>query len=61
MTDSPGSLPTRPLGSTGIPVPVVGLGTWRVFDLPPKEQHVADAVVAAALEAGVRVVDSSPM
>ena len=61
MTDSPGSLPTRPLGSTGIPVPVVGLGTWRVFDLPPKEQHVADAVVAAAFEAGVRVVDSSPM
>ena len=42
-------------------MPVVGLGTWRVFDLPPKEQHVADAVVAAAFEAGVRVVDSSPM
>jgi diketogulonate reductase-like aldo/keto reductase len=61
VTDAPGSLPTRPLGSTGITVPVVGLGTWRVFDLPPHQQPAADAVVAAALEAGVRVVDSSPM
>ena len=61
MTDAPASLPTRALGTTGIDVPVVGLGTWRVFDLPPRQQAVADAVVAAALEAGVRVVDSSPM
>ena len=60
-TDTPGSLPTRTLGSTGIAVPVVGLGTWRVFDLPPGQQPIADAVVAAAFEAGVRVVDSSPM
>jgi len=61
VSDTPGPLPTRPLGSTGIAVPVVGLGTWRVFDLPPRDQPVADAVVAAAYEAGVRVVDSSPM
>ena len=61
MTDTSGPLPTRTLGSTGVAVPVVGLGTWRVFDLPPRDQAVADAVVASALEAGVRVVDSSPM
>jgi diketogulonate reductase-like aldo/keto reductase len=61
VTDTPGPLPTRALGSTGITVAVVGLGTWRVFDLPPHRQPVADAVVAAALEAGVRVFDSSPM
>ena len=61
MTDTPGPLPTRALGSTGITVPAVGLGTWRVFDIPESQQPVADAVVAAALEAGVRVVDSSPM
>ena len=51
----------RPFGRAGIELPVVGLGTWRVFDLPPPRQAEADEVVAAAFEAGVRVVDSSPM
>ena len=52
---------TRRLGSAGPELPVVGLGTWRVFDLPPERQPVADRVVEAAFDAGVRVVDSSPM
>jgi diketogulonate reductase-like aldo/keto reductase len=52
---------SRPFGRTGIDLPVVGLGTWRVFDLPPDRQPIADAVVAAAFDAGSRVVDSSPM
>jgi diketogulonate reductase-like aldo/keto reductase len=51
----------RRLGRSGVDVPVVGLGTWRVFDLPPARQADADAVVAVAFEAGARVVDSSPM
>src|SRR5206468_9153407 len=51
----------RPFGRTGIDLPVVGLGTWRVFDLPPASQAAADAVVATALEAGATVIDSSPM
>jgi diketogulonate reductase-like aldo/keto reductase len=51
----------RGLGRTGVELPVVGLGTWRVFDLPPVRQAEADAVVTAAFDAGVRVVDSSPM
>jgi diketogulonate reductase-like aldo/keto reductase len=51
----------RPLGRTGIQLPVVGLGTWRVFDLPAARQAEADAVVAAGFDAGARVVDSSPM
>jgi aryl-alcohol dehydrogenase-like predicted oxidoreductase len=38
--------------------PVVGLGTWNTFD---GDQAVADAVVAAALDAGARVFDTSPM
>lgn len=32
-----------------------------MFDLPPSDQPIADAVVAAAFAAGVRLVDSSPM
>jgi aryl-alcohol dehydrogenase-like predicted oxidoreductase len=51
----------RPFGRTGVDLPVVGLGTWRVFDQPPERQSVVDAVVATAFEAGIRVVDSSPM
>jgi diketogulonate reductase-like aldo/keto reductase len=52
---------SRPFGRTGIDLPIVGLGTWRVFDLPPDRQPIADAVVAAAFDAGSSVVDSSPM
>lgn len=38
--------------------PVVGLGTWNTFD---RDASLAREVVDAAFEAGVRVVDSSPM
>jgi aryl-alcohol dehydrogenase-like predicted oxidoreductase len=51
----------RPFGRSGVELPVVGLGTWRVFDLPSARQPEADAVVAASFDGGVRVVDCSPM
>jgi diketogulonate reductase-like aldo/keto reductase len=38
--------------------PVVGLGTWNTFGGDP---NTAEAVVDAALDAGCRLVDSSPM
>jgi diketogulonate reductase-like aldo/keto reductase len=38
--------------------PVVGLGTWRTFD---SDSGLAVQVVSAALDAGVRLFDSSPM
>jgi aryl-alcohol dehydrogenase-like predicted oxidoreductase len=51
----------RDLGSSGLRVPVVGLGTWQVLDLPKRRQHEADEVVATAFGGGTRLVDSSPM
>ena len=51
----------RTLGRGGVGLPVVGLGTWQVLDLPPARQPLADEVVRTAFDAGVRVVDSSPM
>jgi aryl-alcohol dehydrogenase-like predicted oxidoreductase len=52
----------RPLGDGGPSLPVVGMGTWRTFDVRG-EEAVAGArrVVDAALAAGARVFDSSPM
>ena len=44
----------------GRPVPVVGMGTWKTFDVPDVDatrQAVADAAIAA----GATFVDSSPM
>ena len=38
--------------------PVVGLGTWQTFD---HDAALAGRVVDAALDAGTRVLDSSPM
>ena len=51
----------RPLGSTGLTVSVVGMGTWQTFDLRGPNEAVADCVVAAALDHGTQLFDSSPM
>src|SRR5438132_9061019 len=51
----------RRFGANSWEVPVIGLGTWMVFDLPPPDQHVADAVVDAAFDSGTNLFDSSPM
>src|SRR3970282_1262501 len=52
---------SRSFGATGWQVPVVGLGTWSVFDLPPDGEGIAWLVVRTAFDGGVRLVDSSPM
>jgi diketogulonate reductase-like aldo/keto reductase len=51
----------RRLGKNGPELPVVGLGTWLTLDVSDEKQALVDAVVGAAFEEGVRLVDSSPM
>lgn len=52
---------TRAFGTTELEVPVIGLGTWSVFDLADDQQSVADQVVDVSFKEGVRAFDSSPM
>jgi len=52
----------RRLGQTGLDVPVIGMGTWRTFDVRGASAEAnARAVVDAALSSGTRFFDSSPM
>ena len=54
---------TRAIPATGEQVPVVGLGTWQVFDVGAgsAEYAAARATLKAFASGGGRVVDSSPM
>jgi aryl-alcohol dehydrogenase-like predicted oxidoreductase len=52
----------RPLGKSGVLAPVVGMGTWRTFDVhDPAAENERREVVSAALAAGITLFDSSPM
>ncbi len=52
----------RDFGKTGLKVPVIGMGTWKTFDVRDKTGE-ADRleIVRAAFEAGANFFDSSPM
>jgi aryl-alcohol dehydrogenase-like predicted oxidoreductase len=53
---------TRSLGASGLTVPVVGMGTWKTFDVRGASAEAqAHNLVHAAIEAGVTLFDSSPM
>jgi aryl-alcohol dehydrogenase-like predicted oxidoreductase len=53
---------TRRLGKSGLVVPIVGMGTWQTFDVSGTAAEAnACAVVDAALAAGAKFFDSSPM
>lgn len=54
---------TRPIPSTGEPLPVIGLGTWQTFDVGDgaAARTPLREVLRAFFAAGARVVDSSPM
>jgi aryl-alcohol dehydrogenase-like predicted oxidoreductase len=52
----------RPLGTSGLAVPVIGMGTWRTLDVrDPREVAHRATVVDTALACGINLFDSSPM
>ena len=52
----------RPLGSSGLELPAVGMGTWKTFDvIYPEEIEERRAVVYVALQCGTNLFDTSPM
>jgi aryl-alcohol dehydrogenase-like predicted oxidoreductase len=52
----------RELGRSGLLVPAIGLGTYRVFNVSGDAGEArCEAVVDAALEGGANLFDSSPM
>ena len=51
----------RAFGQSGLQVPVVGMGTWRTFDVRGTTAHERVAVTDAAFETGATFFDSSPM
>ncbi len=54
---------TRPIPSAGEALPVIGLGTWQVFDVggSEAERRPLREVLRLFAEAGGRIIDSSPM
>jgi diketogulonate reductase-like aldo/keto reductase len=53
----------RPIPSTGEPLPIVGCGTWRTFDVgddAARRRELAE-VLRVLFAAGGSVIDSSPM
>ena len=54
---------SRPIPSTGEAMPVIGLGTWPVFDVGADEnaRRPLRDVVRRLLDAGAKMIDTSPM
>jgi diketogulonate reductase-like aldo/keto reductase len=58
-----GAIQARAIPSSGETIPVVGLGTWRTFDIgrSAAERDPLREVLKAFVASGGRVIDSSPM
>src|SRR5947209_19896352 len=54
---------TRAIPSSGEKLPVIGLGTWRTFDvdLTTDNRRQLEEVLSLFVKLGGRVIDSSPM
>jgi aryl-alcohol dehydrogenase-like predicted oxidoreductase len=52
----------REFGRTGPHLPVIGMGTWKTFDVRgPEKEAARREILDIALAGGTKVVDSSPM
>jgi diketogulonate reductase-like aldo/keto reductase len=60
---SPSAMITRPIPKSGEAMPVIGLGTWQTFDVgsDAKARQPLREVVQRLVDAGGRMIDSSPM
>ena len=54
---------TRPIPASGESLPVIGLGTWQVFDVAGSAEELAlrQTIIELLVEKGGRLIDSSPM
>jgi aryl-alcohol dehydrogenase-like predicted oxidoreductase len=54
---------TRPIPSSGEPLPVVGIGTWKAFDVGTSDAERAPlaAILREFVSLGGSLIDSSPM
>ena len=52
---------SKKIPSTGEDLPVIGLGTWQVFDVGAGARAPLREVIAGFHKAGGRLIDSSPM
>ncbi|MGZ8832434.1 MAG: aldo/keto reductase [Thermoanaerobaculia bacterium] len=52
---------SKPIPSSGEPLPVIGLGTWQTFDVADGDRAHLESVLAEFVAAGGKLVDSSPM
>ena len=59
----PNEIGTRTIPSSGEKIPVIGLGTWQVFDIgdSPHDRQPLKDVLGRFLQLGGKVIDSSPM
>src|SRR5438477_13091350 len=52
----------RPLGTSGLQLPVVGMGTWKTFDVVSSEEIEGRRRVAdTALDGGITLFETSPI
>ena len=60
---SPQQMLQRPIPSSGEKIPVIGLGSWQVFDVGPDaaQRQPLEEVLSRFVSLGGRLVDSSPM
>jgi aryl-alcohol dehydrogenase-like predicted oxidoreductase len=54
----PAKLPQRPLGATGVQVPILGLGTVALGSL--SDARTAEALLNRAIDLGVTYIDTAP-